>query len=817
MNNLRYAFRTLLKNPGFTAIAVCSLALAIGANIAVFSLLNAVILRPLPVHEPDCLRVLNWSGLMPKDYYIAGDEALFFWKGESAIGDFSYPVYCLLRDQAKGTVFAFAPTDPLTSVVHNEASLNAGLLVSGNFFAQYGAGPYLGRPITPADDRPEAEPVAVITHRWWERHYGMDRGVIGQTLTLNRTAFTIIGVLPRDFAGPLAGDAADIYLPLAHQRLFRPDFQLASPNHYWLQLMLRLPAAGSEPKMRIELDTVFRRHQQALSEPNAAPPALRFKAGRCGPWMRRQVIAHPLETLTWIVALVLLIACANVAGLLLARNAARQHEMAVRSALGAGRWQLLQPVLAESVWLAMVSTSLGWLLAVWGNGFLLRLLPTFGNSGHFEAHTDTKVIAFILGAMAATFLLTGVLPALVAAQIRPLVGLQQSRTLSAPRQRLERWLVIAQVAMSLVLVAGTGLMVRTLVNLRRLDLGFDSNRLLVFRLNAAQGNYSDSQWNAFYERVREAMMAIPGVQSVAFSDQSHIGAGFGTAYGIKIPGRESQSLSTSGMLVSDEFMATLRIPLLMGRGFNRGDTPVSGRVTVVNRAFADKMFPGEPPLGKFFKLGDHEYQIVGVCGNARLYDHRNPIVPIAYLSYRQSPSREAWFEIRTVVPSLALAQTVRQAVARLDRNLPVAGLTTQQDLANRLIAEEQMFATLGGALGLLALLLSCLGIYGLIAHKVARRTREIGIRMALGASPGHIARRELGAAVRLAVAGAFFGVPLTLAAIRILRHLLFGVSPHDPIILVLAVAVLVLVSVLAAWLPARRAARVEPLVALRCE
>jgi predicted permease len=819
MNDLRYAVRMLLKNPAFATVVVVSLALGIAANTAVFSLLNAAQLRSLPVREPGQLRLLNWTGSFPRDYSIAGDEQIYLRNGGHRFGEFSYPLYCALRDQGKdlAEVFAYSQTDPLTAVMRGVATPAAGQLVSGNFFAGYGASPSIGRPILPEDDRPEAPPAAVLTYRWWERHLDSDPDIVGETLSLNQMSFTIIGVLPREFAGPLVGDVADIYIPLVFQSQFRPDYRLASPHDYWLQVMLRLPIRADEAQVRIALDVAFRGHQQELSEPGADPPRLQLKEGCRGPWIQREILAGPLHSLARMVSLVLVIACANGTGLLLARNAVRQHEMAVRAALGATRWCLVRQGLMECLVLALLAASLGLLLAWWGEAVLMSLLPAFQAGTYFDVGMDAKVWAFAAGTTAATAMLVGLLPALLAARVHPAVGLRNPRILGMPRLRLGRLLVTAQVAMSVVLVTGALLMARTLANLHDVELGFDPDGLLVFRLNAAQGGLPDSELADFYEQVRQAVAAIPGVTSAAFSDQSHVGAGFGTGYGITIPGRNAESLASSGMLVSETFLATMGIPLLQGRDFNAADTPTSGRVTIINQAFAAMLYPSVNPLGKILKIGADEVQIVGVCGNATLYDFRTGMAPIMYLSYRQRPYGEAWFEVRSGLPPFALGPAVTKAVADLAANVAVTGLTTQRELADRLVAEERMFAALGGGLALMAVVLSCVGIYGLMAYNVARRTREIGLRLALGARSRDLARGVVCEAVLLAGAGAVVGVLAAMAGVRVIRSYLYGVAPHDPPSLIAAVALLGVVAVIATWLPAHRAARVEPMVALRCE
>jgi predicted permease len=819
MNDLRYAIRMLGKNPGFTAVAVLSLALGIGANTAVFSLLNAVLLRSLPVRDPQLLRVLNWDGLVPRDGCFPGGSELRFYGLEGVVcGGFSYPLYRAFREEGQGFVeiFAFTRTDPLTVVTGSGASTAHGMLVSGNFFAGYGVSALLGRPITPEDERPGAPPVVVITYRAWERHFGLDPLVIGQAVTLNQTSFTLIGVLPRRYAGPIAGDAADFYVPLTYQPQFLRDWPLLSTDHYWLQVMLRLPPGAAEAHARASLEVVLRQVQSSLSKPNAAPPKLLLKEGWRGPQMRREAIARQLHILKRIVALVLLIACVNLAGLLLARNARRQHELAVRAALGAGRWRLLRQCFSESLVLTLAGAALGLVLAYWGKAGLANLLPGLSDDVHFDPRLDLRVLTFTFGMTMVAALLSGGLPALVASRVPLAAGLQSARVLGAPRLRLGKLMVIAQVAMTLVLVAGAGMMVRSVVNLHRIDLGFDAQHLTLFKLNAAQAGHPKSQLAAFYDGVREAVAAIPGVRATAYSDQSQVGAGCWNRR-VDVPGRPEAEIYSGCMVVSDSFFATMQIPLLFGRSFSGADSPGPIRVAVVNRAFVETIFPGEEAVGRFFKSGGEEYQIAGVCGNARYDDVRQPLEPMMYLPYRQALAPEVWFEVQSVLPPLALAPAVRQIVTAADPNIALAAFTTQRALCDRRIATQRMFAALGGVLAALAVLLSCIGIYGLMAYNVACRTAEMGIRMALGARREDVSRPILGEAAWLASAGAVLGIPLSWAAVRIIRHYLYGISPHDLFTFAGATVVLIAVAVLAAWLPARRAARVDPMVALRTD
>jgi predicted permease len=405
---------------------------------------------------------------------------------------------------------------------------------------------------------------------------------------------------------------------------------------------------------------------------------------------------------------------------------------------------------------------------------------------------------------------------LAASRVPPAAGLRSARVLGRPRLRLGRLLVVGQIAMSLTLVAGTGLLVRTLVNLRRIQLGFDAEHLRVFKVNAAQAGHPEPRLPAFYDAMREAVAAISGVRAAAYSDQCQVAAGCWNRL-VAVDGKVKRHNVSGCMLVSDSFFETLQISLLAGRGFNRGDGPGASRVAVVNRAFVETFLSGQEPLGRRFKSGAEEFQIVGVCANARYVDARNRLQPVMYLPYRQAPAGKVWFQVRSVLPAEALAPVIRKIVAGADANMPLADFTTQQGLCDRSTAEERLFATLGGALAGLAVALSCLGVYGLMAYDVRRRTGEIGIRMALGARRVDVARPILREAAVLAAAGVALGLPATLAAVRIVRWLLHGVRPFDPLVLTAGAVLMVLMAALAAWVPARRAARVEPMVALRNE
>jgi len=819
----RYALRQLLKHPGFTAVAVLSLAAGIGVNTAVFSAFNAVFLQELPVRAPGELHVLNWTGqMLEKSSFPAGAELRGIPPDQWRSGSFPYPMYCAFRDYGKGCsqVFAFSRTDPLTVVARGRGSKAQGLLVTGNFFTGYGADTLLGRTITPEDDQPAAQPVTVITYRAWERLFEMDPNVIGQTVMLSGSDCTVVGVLPRSHVGPLIGDEADFYVPLCLQPRLKLDCSMTSLDLYWLNVMVRACSGSAEAQAKASLDVLWHQYMRGHLGENT-PSTLLFLDGRHGPLIARQSMSRTPLRLMYGGGLVLLVACINLAGLLLARNAAREHEIAIRAALGAGRWRLIRQSLAESLTLSLAGAALGSIIALWGNSVLQSLLPGFlPGSNHiheearFDVRIDSNVLLFTLGAVVLTALLVGLLPGLLAARVNPGARLQSTRVRGGPHLGLGKVLVIMQMAMSLTLVTGTGLLLRSLANLRNTEMGFDPENLLVFHLNAADAGYEDARRTRFYEDVNEAIAVIPGVRSAAFADMCHLGTGC-QARLISAPERSIQDMVVSYMIVSDSFLATLGIPLLRGRGFSVLDGPGPVRAAIVNQAFCQTVFPGEDPVGRLFKVGDRDHQIVGVCGNAR-YDIQENLQALMYLSYRQAPAPEMWFVIRTAVPPLGLAPQVRKAVAALNPLIPLT-VTTQTALCDLLLLRHRVFAALGVFFTLLVVGLGCIGIYSLMAHNVALRTGEIGIRMTLGARPQDVSRAILREAALLAAVGVGIGVPLALVTVRIVRHLLYGVTSYDPMTLAAAVIVLLGVALLAAWIPARRAARLDPMAALRFE
>jgi predicted permease len=810
INDIKYAFRQLRKNPGFTSIAVLSLAFGIGANTAIFSLINAVMLQSLPVPRAQELRVIDFEaeGYSYSSYY-----------GGDGSHTFPYPAYASFRDNAKGfkEVFAFSRLNNVTAVSPVGARTTDGIMVSGNFFSGYGAQALIGRILTPGDDKPEAAPVAVITYRAWERYFGAEPNAIGSTVALNKTVFTIVGVLPRSYVAPIIGYSADFYVPLvAAQPQLKPGWSPASTEHWWVQIMARRDLETNEIQARDSLGLLFNQFLET-SRDSLTQPKILLKDGKCG--LGGWQTAQPLWVLQALVALILFIACANLASLLLARGASRRHELAVRAAMGAGRRHLMRQSFVESLLLSICGAGIGLLFSLWIKTGLLRFFLAQEIDLHLDVPMDIRVLAFTLGVAAVTTFLCGIIPALHAACVQPLAGLKNNRTQAAPRLRIGKALIAVQMALSMLLVLGTGLLVQTLIHLHRVDPGFDVENLLIFRVNPGQAGYKNQDLQGFYEQTRQTLAGIPGTRSVAFSSICLLSSGMESG-GFDIPGRSDLTRfqrQAHMLMVSDNFLKTMGIHLLSGRHFNASDNSSTGSVAIVNETFARTFFSQEDVLGKHFKRGENEYQIIGLCRDAAYSNLRETVPPTLYFPSAQHPRGRMTFAVRSVVPPMSLVSTVRSRLARIDRNIPLEEVTTQQQVIKKSVSAERLFSILCGILTCLALSLCCIGLYGLMSYNVTRRTGEMGIRMAFGARPRDVARPILREALVLAATGAAIGLPLALAVTQLMRSVFFGIKPYDPLTVTGAVALLLAIAVLAAWIPARRAAKIDPMEALRYE
>jgi len=807
-------------------VAVLSLALGIGANAAIFSLINGILLKSLPVRNPGELRLINWTGQALPGFGGSRDFSGNIGRTLSHkiySGSFPYPAYRDFVEQAKGfsDIFAFSYLEgSVTISVRGVASLANGQMVSGNFFKGYGARVLIGRPIMPEDDRPDAAPVAVLTYPFWQRVYGLDPHVLGQTLTVGNTGITIVGVLPRDYVGPLAGEKrTDFYVPMMaqpHITHMGEDEWLSSYDAWWVQMMGRLAPDADEAQVQSSLEILFS-HVLNRSTVEIDRPGILLQEGRHGVLTQRQGMAQHLWYLQCVVGLVLLIACTNLAGLLLARGAARQHEMAVRAAMGAGWWRLMRQSLTESMVLSMAGVCLGLVFSVWIRAALTGFVVNPSGHQHFDLSVDANVLIFALAVGLTTTLLSGLFPALRAGSTNASVGLKDSGSRGTPRLRLGKVLVTVQVALSVIMVVAGGLLCRTLINLYRTDTGFDTEDLLLVPINPYSSLSPPKDLNAFYGNLRQKIAEIPGVRSVALSCRTLLGGRWWNR-GILIPGRSDQQPHDSmALVVSEGYFATMRINLLQGRDFSVTDTEDSQVVAVVNEEFAHELFPGENPLGQFIMADELRCQIVGLCSNQKYDSLRRGISPILYLNYRQFRFLYLTCEVRSVLPPASLIPAVRMAIADVDRNLPLEGITTQKLALKESLAQERLYASLCGSLALLALVLSCIGLYGLLAYNVGRRTGEMGIRKALGACPWDVAWPVLRESLTLAAIGVIIGIPAALALVRIISSIFYGVEPYDPLTMIVAAVLMITVAVLAAGIPARRAARIDPMEALRYE
>ncbi len=817
-HDARFGLRMLRKSPVFTAVAVISLALGIGAATAIFALVHAVLLRSLPVPNPQELVVLKWSGAHPKTGNSMGsmesDAA-----GRVTADAVSYPVFRGLREQcaAQADVFTFTELHQLgiTARARREPFAAAGLMVSDNLFSGLGAHPLLGRLLGPEDQAGAAVPAIVLTHECWQREFDLDPAALGQSVTLNGNPYTIVGVLPRDFPGVVAGDRTEFYVPMSAQPQLLSSWSLTAPDRWFVKLMARKKPGVSDAQVQSALNVAFARETETIMK----DAKILVFSGRNGFSYQRNTYRKPLLLLLGIVGVVILVACANLAGLLLARGAVREHEFAVRAAIGAGRWRLIRQSLTESVLIALFGGALGILVAVWGKAVVARLLAGSLDDFRFDTSLDLAVLGFALGTALLTALLSGLLAALRAGRSDALAGLKERTALGAPRLRVGKALVVAQVALSVLLLAGAGLYVRTLVNLVRVNPGFATDNLLLFRVSPRTAGYRGSKSAGFYDSAQQALAAIPGVKAVTLMQNPLLaGSMSGGSFFTLLNQSSGFDPNAHKHTVSETFFATMSIPVLLGRELRASDTESSPKVVVVNQAFARKYFPETNPLGQVLKVkgNDADWQIVGVCQDTKYTGVKDEIPPTVYFSYRQDAIGFACFAVRTALPPQAIVPSVRKAVAAVNPLVPLAGITTQKAMRDQSIAQERMFASLCGALACLAVLLSCIGLYGLMAYNVARRTNEIGIRMALGATQRKVAWPILREAVVLGGVGAGIGIPAALALTRFIKSQLYGVAPTDPVTMAVAAVLLITVAVIAAWIPARRAARVDPMVALRC-
>lgn len=862
-HDLRYGWRMLLKHKGFTTVAVLSLALGIGANTALFSVVDAVLLKTLPVTEPERLVLFEYQAGLPfRINGMSGTSSVPSPPGTRGDSLFRFEVFDKMRQRAVAPdgplsdFFAFAPIRDLTAVVGDQAEIVNGQAVSGGYYPGLRAQPILGRAINDEDDKPGAAPVVVLSHQFWQERFAANPAVIGRPLQLNHQSFTIIGVTPPAFTDiSQVNYHPVITVPLASEPLLRGERSrlgtAKDPGAWWLNLMGRLKPGATYEQARDSLNGSFqaaalevmppprKANEPAQLEPKDYPHLISESGSRGMLDMRREY-STTIYGLFIVVALVLLIACANVANLLLARSALRGAEISVRLAVGAGRWRLLRQLLTESVLLAALGGAVGVLFALWGKRALLALSDK--DTGILPSEVDLslnwRVLVFTMAVSLLTGLLFGLAPAWRATRLDLATSLKQSRRTTGAVSRLSKGLIVAQVALSLLLLVGAGLFIRTLYNLQRVKLGFNQENLLLFRLKPEQGGYKDERLVQFYQQLFARLDNLPGVRAATFEKVELIGAD-NYVNGILLPGEEamtSQPHHANRQMARENYFATMEIPLLRGRGFTAQDDERAPQVGIVNQSFAQKFFPNSDALGQrvtFFSDNNRAVEIVGVVADTKYMSQREELKPLLYTPWQQEVEviGDMYFALRTTGDPTALAITVRQVVRELDSNLPVTQITTQTARAQATLGQERLSARLLSFFGGLALLLAAIGLSGVLAYSVAQRTNEIGIRMALGAQTASVLRLVIWQGMKLVLLGLAVGALTGYGLKRLLAsqyfaadawqrqiaRQLYQVSGTDPWTFIVIAALLLLVALSACWLPARRATKVDPLVALRYE
>jgi predicted permease len=838
--DVKYGLRTMARNPTFTALAAVSLALGIGANTAIYSFIDSILLRALPVPDPGSLVEIKWRSKPIAFGSSAGSEfvlhsingSTYKDRGGETASIFPLPAFERLQQASPAvfsSLFAYEPAGNVTVMVNGESQLAAGEYVSGEFFRGLGVVPAAGRLIATEDDRVGAPAVAVISMGYCQRRFGSPTEAAGQAILINNVPFMVAGVTSPGFFGVDPGAAPDVYLPLHTNLLLEKEAAASNldANYYWLQMMGRL-----RPGVRIE------QAQPALAgsfaqwvattasndRERANLPMLRLENGAGGLDSLKRKYTKPLYLLLTIVGFILAIACANIANLLLARAAARKREMAVRLSIGASRWRLVRQLLTESVLLASVGGALGILIAVWGMRVLTRLLAN-GQAG-FTLHAELNwhVLLVTLGLSLLCGILFGLVPALQSTHLALTPSLNE-RSATEPRTRLGRGLprlrltqllVVTQIAISLLLLVAAGLFVRTLSNLQAIPLGYNRDGLLLFDLNALQVGYPESKAASFYADVQQRLRVIPGVSGVTLSHASLIKAG--RQHPITVNGVRASE--TRLLLAGPDFFTTMQIPILRGRGFDERDRPGALPVAVVSELFARTWLRDEDPIGRHIRISARgsplDVEIVGMVATARYGGLKGEVPAVVYVSYAQFVYiQQMTFAVRTVGDPLAYAAAVRQIVHDADGHVPVTNVRTQSAEIDQTINQEIVFARLCSAFAILALVIACVGLYATMAYMVERRTSEIGIRMALGARRGVVVWMVMREVCVLAIVALAISVPIARGTSRFVKSFLFDMQPNDPRVMAMAITILLTASLVAGFGPARRASRVDPMVALR--
>ena len=832
LHDLRYGLRILLKKPGFTLIAVLSLALGIGANTAIFSLLDAVLLRTLPVHQPEKL-VLFGNGK---------DQGVTIGFPDSSTDLFSYPFYRKV-EQRSDLFSGVAGLMSITWTVHGFVNASSAIekmqvqLVTGSYFPVLSVNASLGRVLTQADDQtPGGHPVAVVSYAWWQRRLGADRSAIGKTVTIDNIPYTIVGVAPKEFFGTTVGTAPDLWVPLAMEKQLPPmHFDGRTDDGFQeLNLIARLRDDVSAEQASAATNLLFKQWLGGVEsklpiekkQQNIQNAKIELTPASRGLSSLREQFSLSLKVLMGVVALVLLIASANVANLLLAHGAARSREFAVRMAVGAGRLRLVRQLFTESALLALLGGLAGVALAWWGSRLLLIMASDGPDALPVDVTPNLRILGFTIGVSALCAIVFGIAPALRASRTEPNTSLKAGKNSPSTllRNPLGKTFVVAQVALSLLLLIGAGLFVRTLINLQSIPSGFNQENALLMQVDTSATGYKpdDPKLPLLLSEVEQKVKGVPGVQAASFAF-TIFNQGFwtSTAHSAEDNIQEGQSRTLRNNIVGPDFFAAMGIPLVQGRGFGPQDIKNSQKVAVVSESMARTFFPAGAPVGKRFGLGrpgsPEDIEVIGVVKDAKYGTLKEEFRPMAFYSYSQRPDVLGNFVVRFSGPASTIVPQIRQAITQTNNNLPIDDVVSLSEHIGRSLVQQKLVARLATFFGLLALLLASVGLYGVMSYGVARRTNEIGIRMALGARGRSVLWLVLREALVLVVIGLVVGLIAALAVTKTAESLLYELKPNDPLTIALATLFLAAVAVLAGYLPARRAARVDPIVALREE